>query len=221
MKMNLKKALVVTTILSSSTVALGISFFIVGGYGNNINSLSEIQNSGYFGLNTAFEKENTTTINTKEKYVEHLKTILKAEAAKKETQEYKDLEIAIDKEEKNIIVSEGILAPLREAVKVAQDKFNNDRTNENKTNLNLAQEELKNSPANGQIEESRKIINNNNEIIAKINLSQSDISRISNYSMWNSLFIVGSALLAIGSILAVTSTSYLVYLKKNEKETTK
>ncbi|MGL5733100.1 MAG: hypothetical protein ACRCXE_03450, partial [Metamycoplasmataceae bacterium] len=76
---NLRKASVVTTILSASAATLGLSFYIVGGYGNNINSLSEIQNSGYFGLNTAFEKERTTEYNTKEKYVDYLKEILKTE----------------------------------------------------------------------------------------------------------------------------------------------
>ncbi|MGL6125264.1 MAG: hypothetical protein ACRC1F_02105 [Metamycoplasmataceae bacterium] len=216
--MNLKKALVATTITSTSVATLGLSFFIVGGYGNNINSLSEIQNSGFFGLNTAFEKENTTTYNTKEKYVNHLIEVLEIEASKIDSDEYNNLKNQISSEETKILEQEAILAPLAAAVKLAQDKFNNDRTIENKEELNLAQKALNESTANGIIADSRSIIESNNQTIARINLSKGDIARLENYSLWNTLFIMGSTLLSIGSVLAIASTSYSIYLKKQESK---
>jgi 4-hydroxybenzoate polyprenyltransferase len=40
---------------------------------------------------------------------------------------------------------------------------------------------------------------------------------LDNHAMWNSLFITGTTLFAIGTIVAITATSYSVYLKKSTK----
>ncbi|MGL5617818.1 MAG: hypothetical protein ACRCWU_02030 [Metamycoplasmataceae bacterium] len=213
---NLRKASVVTTILSASAATLGLSFYIVGGYGNNINSLSEIQNSGYFGLNTAFEKERTIEYNTKEKYVDYLKVILEEEAKKP----YDHLEALILEEENNIREQEEILAPLKKAVDDAKEAFKKDRTVANKNAIAVAEQVLMNSEANAIIADSKAKISNNRATIAKIKLSEGDISRLENYNTWETLFIFGTTLLAIGTVLTIASTSYSIYLKKQSKETT-
>ncbi|MGL5733139.1 MAG: hypothetical protein ACRCXE_03645, partial [Metamycoplasmataceae bacterium] len=183
---------------------------------NNINSLSEIQNSGYFGLNTAFEKERTTEYNTKEKYVDYLKEILKTEAEKP----YDHLEALILEEENNIREQEGILAPLKKAVDDAKEAFKKDRTVANKNAITAAENALMSSEANVIIADSKAKISTNRATIAKIKLSEGDISRLENYTTWDTLFIFGTTLLVLGAVLTVASTSYSIYLKKQSKETT-
>ncbi|MGL5308636.1 MAG: hypothetical protein ACRC9F_01160 [Metamycoplasmataceae bacterium] len=212
---NLKKASVVTTIISASAATLGLAFYIVGGYGNNINSLSEIQNSGYFGLSTAFEKEKTTEYDTKEKYVEYLKGVLTTEAAKP----IDHLEALILEEENNIRIQELVLAPLQKAVEDAKEAFKKDRTPANKNAIDVAEKALADSDANEKIADSRAKVNANRAAVAKIKLSEGDISRLENHTTWSTLFILGTTLLIAGSILTVASTSYLIYLKKQNKET--
>ncbi|MGL5204863.1 MAG: hypothetical protein ACRC63_01275 [Metamycoplasmataceae bacterium] len=213
---NLKKASVVTTIISASAATLGFAFYIVGGYGNNINSLSEIQNSGYFGLGTAFEKEKTTEYDTKEKYVEYLKEVLTTEAAKPTDH----LESQIREEEGNIKSQEEILAPLKKAVEDAKEAFKKDRTPANKNAIDVAEKALADSDANEKIAHSKAELDANRAAIAKIKLSEGDISRLENHTTWNTLFIFGTTLLIAGSILTVAATSYSIYLKKQNKETT-
>lgn len=221
MKMNLKKTLVATTILSTSVATIGLSLFIVGGYGNNIDSLPEIQNSGFFGLNTAFAKERTTTYDTKEKYVEYLTANLEIEAAKVNSIEYKLLEKEINDAQGVIFTTQANeIEPLKEAVRIAKENFEKNRTAENKEKLHIAEQTLIDSPANDIIAANEAIIKQNNEVITKIKQSKEDISRLSNYSTWNALFITGSSLLAIGSILTIASTSYSIFLRKKEKKTT-
>jgi hypothetical protein len=41
---------------------------------------------------------------------------------------------------------------------------------------------------------------------------------LNNYTMWDSLFITGASLFAIGTIVAITATSYSIYLKKSAKK---
>ncbi len=219
MKINLKKALITTTIVSTSTAIMGLSIFIVGGYGNKISSLSEIENSGYFGLNTAFVKEKTNEVDTKDKYVKYLTLELQSEADKKNGVEYNESINKIKESEstlENYMITE--VAPLEEAVKIAQVNFDKNRSNSNKELLRIAEQNLSIAMNNKIISDNNKIISDNNKIINKINQSEEDIPMLNNYFLWNTLFIIGTVLLSVGSIIAVVSTSYSIYLKKNTKE---
>ncbi len=219
MKINLKKALIITTITSTSVSIIGLSLFVVGGYGNKINSLSEIENSGYFGLNTAFEKEKTNEVNTKDKYVEYLNLELKTEAEKKGGIEYQN---SINKVKEAELILENYMIntikPLEKSVENAQNDFEKDRTDSNKKAVQIAKQNLSIALGDSIIATNDKIIIDNNAIIMKINQSEKDISMLNNYLTWDILFIVGTVFLSIGSIVAVASTSYSIYLKKKIRE---
>ena len=218
MKINLKKTLAITTILSTSIATIGISSFIVGGYGNNINTLPEIQNSGFFGINTAFEKERTTDYDTKEMYVNHLKANLQVESNKIGSPEYIALTEDIKVLEQELTKAKNDLKPLELKVKNAQIQFDKNKSDSNKKILNDAKAELENAQNSELIFGLEKSIQENNAIITKINQSKDDISRLNNYTMWDSLFITGASLFAIGTIVAITATSYSIYLKKSAKK---
>ncbi len=220
MKINLKKTLSITTILSASIATIGISCFIVGGYGNNINTLPEIQNSGFFGINTAFEKEKTTDYDTKKMYVDHLKKNLKIESDKIGGIEYNALNALIQKEEAELIIEQDKLIALKEAVDKAQIEFDKNRTDANKNLLNTAKTKLEDGKNSPEILTLKQSIKDNNQKITKMNQSKDDISRLDNYQMWDSLFITGASFFAIGTITVIMATSYSLYLKKesNKKE---
>ncbi len=218
MKINLKKSLVITTILSTSIATMGLSFFIVGGYGNNINTLPEIQNSGFFGINTAFEKEKTIDYNTKEMYVNHLKKNLQIESDKIDGPEYNDLNAAVQEKEKQLIIEQNKIIPFKEAVDKAQTEFDKNRTDDNKKLLNVAKDNLEKAENSSEILSLKQDIKDINQKITKIKQSKDDISKLDNYEMWNSLFITGSSFLAIGTIIVIAATSYSLYLKKDSKK---
>ena len=213
MKINLKKSLVLTTVLSTTVATIGISSFIVGGYGNNISTLSEIQNSGFFGINTAFEKEKTTDYNTKELYINHLRDKLKLESEKN----YDEQTTAIKNAEIKLTQLREALTVFEDAVVKAQEDFDKNRTDSNKTILNNAKADLERARNSSEINNQEQIIQSNNSVITKINESKEDFLRLDNHAMWNSLFITGTTLFAIGTIVAITATSYSVYLKKSTK----
>ncbi len=213
MKINLKKSLVLTTVLSTTVATIGISSFIVGGYGNNISTLSEIQNSGFFGINTAFEKEKTTDYNTKELYINHLRDKLKLESEKN----YDEQTAAIKNAEIKLTQLREALTVFEDAVVKAQEDFDKNRTDSNKTILNNAKADLERARNSSEINNQEQIIQSNNSVITKINESKEDLLRLDNHAMWNSLFITGTTLFAIGTIVAITATSYSVYLKKSTK----
>jgi hypothetical protein len=179
MKINLKKSLVLTTVLSTTVATIGISSFIVGGYGNNISTLSEIQNSGFFGINTAFEKEKTTDYNTKELYINHLRDKLKLESEKN----YDEQTTAIKNAEIKLTQLREALTVFEDAVVKAQEDFDKNRTDSNKTILNNAKADLERARNSSEINNQEQIIQSNNSVITKINESKEDLLRLDNHAM--------------------------------------
>ncbi len=216
MKINLKKTLVVSKIVSASVMVLGLSFFIVGGYGNKITSLPQIQNSGYFGVNSSFHNEWTNEKNTKTKYVNALIEDLK-KPSKDNVKTLKEENIKLEGELK---VKKDGLKPFVKVVDDSLKKFNEDRTDKNKDAWDNAKASLELEKQKIGTKEIDKIKVNNDKI-SKITQSNSDINYLNNYKIWSGLFISGSTLLSIGAIVLIGSIGYSVFLKKqmnNKKE---